>query len=486
VTSPTGQTVRFPRAEHGGLLLGLTLPQLILTGAALLLIAVAAFAGLGPAPALLLALSGGTLLATAFGRVDGHPAYRWLLLRGATELRRATRQDRFRARPERPRAAGTLGLPGTAASLRVIQRSAESGATFAAVHDPHARTLTAVLRVHGTAFALLDSGEQDRRVRGWSRALAGLCQGGRIARVQVLERTVPDSGDALAAYAEQHLSSEDSWPAQVYQDLVRSAAPASELHETYLAVSLDLVGLGRQVKQAGGGLRGATTLLAQETVSLESSLQAAGLTPNGWLDAGGIAAVTRSAYDPAAHHSDIVPDAHEPAPESGGPVAVDEAWDRLRSDSGFHAVYLVAQWPRVEVGADFLDPLVFTPGVRRALSIVAQPVGTDQALKEIRRAKTQHVTDAAQRARIGQIEDEALAAEYRDVLAREHDLVAGHGELRFIGLLAVTACTGDELDAACGQVETAAIQAMVDLRRLVGQQAEAFVAAALPLGRGLR
>ena len=167
-------------------------------------------------------------------------------------------------------------------------------------------------------------------------------------------------------------------------------------------------------------------------------------------------------------------------------MAVDEHWDRLRSDTGFHTVYLIAQWPRVEVGADFLDPLVFTPGVRRALSIVAQPVGTDQALKEIRRAKTQHVTDAAQRARIGQIEDEALAAEYRDVLAREHDLVAGHGELRFVGLLAVTAATTEALDAACGQVETAAIQAMVDLRRVVGQQAEAFVAAALPLGRGLR
>jgi hypothetical protein len=474
------QTVRFPRAEHRGLLLGLRLPQLLLTGAALPLLAIAAFAGLGPALTLPLASVGTGLLVTGFARVHGLRLYEWLGLRGMTAVRAAVRQDRFRARPERPRPEGTLGLPGTAASLRLVQTP--DGCV--AVHDPHRRTLTGILRVHGTAFALADSSDQDRRVAGWGRTLAGLCQSGRIARVQVLERTVVDSGDALTAYAEQHLTRSGTWPERVYRDLVSTAAPASEVHETYLAVSVDLARLGRRVPHSGGGLSGAMRMLAQETANIEASLLAADLTPGGRLTAGEVAAVLRSAYDPTA--SAPCAQADRPSAETSGPVAVDEHWDRLRSDSGFHAVYLVAEWPRVQVGADFLDPLIFTPGVRRTFTIVAQPVGLDRALKEIRRAKTQHVTDAAQRARIGQIEDEALAQEYRDVLAREHDLVTGHGELRFVGLVAVTAATSEELDSACSQIETAAIQAMVDFRRLVGQQAEAFVAAALPLGRGLR
>jgi len=475
----SGQTVRFPRAEHRGLLLGLTLTQLMLLGGALLLLAMAAFAGAGPVSGVSLVLSAAGLLGGAFGRVGGRPAYRWLFWRVATEVRRARQQHRFRARPQRPQPSGTLGLPGTAASLRLVH----TPAGFAAVHDPHTRTLTAVLQVQAAAFALLDTAEQDRRVAGWGRVLAGLCQGGRIARVQVLERTVPDSGDALAAYAEDHLVDAGSWPGEVYREMVASAAPASEHHQTFLAVSLDLARCARQVRQAGGGIAGGAALLSQETTNLESSLHAAGLSPHGWLDAPGLAGAVRSAYDPGA----TVPVRDgQPAAEAVGPMAVDESWDRLRTDTGVHVVYLVAQWPRVEVGADFLDPLVFTPGVRRAFSLVAQPVGVDRALKEIRRAKTAHVTDAAQRARIGQIEDEALVAEFRDVLARERELVAGHGELRFVGLLAVTAATGEELDAACGQIETAATQAMVDLRRLVGQQGEAFAAAALPLARGMR
>lgn len=474
----SGQTVRFPRAEHRGLLLGLRLPQLLLVAGALVLLAVAAFSGVGPVPGVSMALSGAGLLGGAFGRAGGQPAYRWLFWRAAIEVRRARRQHRFRARPQQPKPAGTLGLPGTAASLLV-----QVPAGFAAVHDPHARTLTAVLRVQAAAFALLETGEQDRRVAGWGRVLAGLCQGGRIARVQVLERTVPDSGDALTAYAEDHLVDAESWPGQVYRELVASAAPASERHQTFLAVSLDLARCARQVRQAGGGITGGAALLTQETTNLESSLHAAGLTAHGWLDTSDLAGVVRSAYDPAAT---VPPRDGQPAPDAAGPMAVDESWHRVRSDTGVHAVYLVAQWPRVEVAADFLDPLVFTPGVRRAFSLVAQPVGVDRALKEIRRAKTAHVTDAAQRARIGQIEDEALTAEFRDVLAREAELVAGHGELRFVGLLAVTAPTREDLDAACGQVETAATQAMVDLRRLVGQQGEAFAAAALPLGRGLQ
>lgn len=76
-------------------------------------------------------------------------------------------------------------------------------------------------------------------------------------------------------------------------------------------------------------------------------------------------------------------------------------------------------------------------------------------------------------------------AEYQDVLQQESDLTSGHGELRYTGLIAVSATTPDELEAAVCAIEQAAIRASCETRRLVGQQAQAFVAAALPVCRGI-
>ena len=88
-----------------------------------------------------------------------------------------------------------------------------------------------------------------------------------------------------------------------------------------------------------------------------------------------------------------------------------------------------------------------------------------------------------QRARIGQVGDEGIDAEYDEVIARAKELAAGHTVLDFTGLLTVTAVDDDQLDAACSEMEVAAAQAGCEIRRLVGQQAQAFIAAALPVAR---
>jgi hypothetical protein len=110
---------------------------------------------------------------------------------------------------------------------------------------------------------------------------------------------------------------------------------------------------------------------------------------------------------------------------------------------------------------------------------------TDQAARNVRKKKTEYISDAAQRQRIGQIEDAQQSAEYHDVLQQEADLTAGHGLLRVTGLITVTATDPDELEAAVAGIERAAIQASCETRRLWGQQAQAFTAAALPLCRSV-
>jgi len=146
--------------------------------------------------------------------------------------------------------------------------------------------------------------------------------------------------------------------------------------------------------------------------------------------------------------------------------------------SGYSAVLWINEWPRVDAPPSFLHALVFRPGVRRTLSITASPVPTATAMRDIRRSKVEYVTDASQKARIGALADLSDAAEWSDVLDREKALLNGHADMRFSGLIAVTAPSVDELDAAVAEMERAAVQCGCETRRMVGQQARAYAAAA--------
>jgi hypothetical protein len=121
--------------------------------------------------------------------------------------------------------------------------------------------------------------------------------------------------------------------------------------------------------------------------------------------------------------------------------------------------------------------------VRRTFTLLYTPMRTDRAARDIRKKKTEYISDAAQRQKIGRIEDAQQTAELHDVLQQEADLTAGHGVLRATGLVSVSAATPDELEQAVAVIEQAAIQASCETRRLWGQQAQAFTLAALPLAR---
>ncbi|MET4639604.1 hypothetical protein ABIE24_002849 [Mycetocola sp. 2940] len=414
--------------------------------------------------------------------ISGRKIVEWVPIVARWVWRAAYRQLTYRRHIVRPRPVGTLALPGDASALREWD-DPESGAVM--VHDPHSQTLTAIVWVSHPAFALLDPGEQHRRVVGWGRVLASACRSGRIARLQVSERTLPDSGTGLAEWWQQHGIDDDTWAATTYRDLIERAGPAGERHETTISLSLDVAACSRQIRSQGGGMRGAAAVLRQEMTALTGALRAADLIVGDWLAADELASILRTAYDPAVavdleRHPGIGRDL-----ATAGPVAVAESWDRLRSDSAFHAVLWISEWPRSQVFPGFLSPLVFTNGILRVVSLHYLPVRADQAARDLRKKKTELLSDAHQRRRFGQIEDASATAEYDDLLQQEAELTAGHGVLRTTGLVCITAPTVDELDAAVASIEQAAIQASCETRRLVGQQAQAFTAAALPLCRSV-
>lgn len=472
--------VKFSRLTKRGIILGLSLPQVIALAIAVAVFVASLYAG-GPA-ALYTSPVWGTALVLAWAGIGGRKLVEWVPIGLHRLLRSFLGQTRYRRRIVKPRPAGTLALPGDAAPLRQYE-DPETGAVM--VHDPHAQTLTALVEVTHPSFILLDPGEQERRVHAWGRVLSTACRSTRIARLQVLERTVPDSGQGLAQWWAEQGTDDDSWVARTYRELIDRAGPTGERHISTISLSLDMRAANRPIRAAGGGLKGAAAVLRQEMDTLTAALRTADLKPSAWYTPGQLAIILRSAYDPA------IAAALERSGEIGkdlaaaGPVAVEETWDGLRSDSAHHVVLWISEWPRALVYPGFLAPLLLSSGIRRAFTLLCDPIRSDQAARDIRKKKTEYISDAAQRQKVGQIEDAQQTAEYQDVLQQEADLTSGHGVLRYTGLIAISAPTSDELETAVAAIEQAAIQASCETRRLVGQQAQAFVAAALPLCRGI-
>jgi hypothetical protein len=481
VVDTTGKptnTVRFGRRQSRGLLLGFS-GQRISAIAAALVVFVIAISLSGVVGATASAPVWGGLIAAAFVPWGGRTVIETLPTAAHFGVRRLVEQDRYRVKPSKPRPAGTMALPGDAAALRF--HVDESGAVM--VHDPHEQTLTAVARLTHPAFVLLSPDSQQQRVTAWGRILAGLSASGSCVRLQVLESALPDSGQGITDWWNGHGSTDpDQWAVREYEQLMRTAAPAASTHRTLVALVLDMKRAAKQIREAGRGIAGAAALLRQDMTAFETSVTAADLHHAGWLDDARLARVIRSAYDPVTADTIDGQDVGQQL-STAGPVGVQEHWGHLRHDSGYSTVLWISEWPRIEVGAWFLHSLIFEQGVRKTFSLVVTPLSTAQAMREIRKQKVEYVTDAAQKARIGQLADLADSQEYQDVLDRERALIAGHADLTFNGFVAVTAPDLDRLQAAVSQVERAALRSGCETRVLCGQQAQAFTVAALPLGR---
>jgi hypothetical protein len=155
-----------------------------------------------------------------------------------------------------------------------------------------------------------------------------------------------------------------------------------------------------------------------------------------------------------------------------------------RADGAWHATYWVEEWPRVEVGPDVLAPLLLGAQGRRTASLVMAPVAPGRAAREVEAARTADLADDELRRRAGFLSTARRRRQADGVARREAELADGHGEYRFSGYVTVTAHDRPELDIACAEVEQAARRSHLELRRLYGQQEEAF-GWTLPLGRGL-
>jgi len=498
MTTTTATTGRQPRTyvfgprETRGLLLGLRGPQLVVLMAGLGCLVTGLSAGLAGAVlgTLAVAATAGAVLVA----VGGRTAEQWAPLAVSFLLQRLTGQHAHR----HPLNNNGSVLPGALGALRILTVPVDGDRSVAVIKDPARGTYTAVAAVQGSTFALLDADEQDRRVSAWGRLLAELARDGSpVRRVQWVERALPDSGDALARFWAEAGGHGSRAAAASYRQLISATAstgqPATQRHETYLAVAVDPGRAGRAIRQAGsrgGGTEdGACAVLLRELAAIQDRLTQAGLEVAGWLPPRALAQVLRTAYEPGAaarldrRHGSGRSAGVDPA--VAGPMAAEAGWSHYRSDDGWHATYWVHEWPRMEVGADFLAPLLLHTTCRRTVALLAEPISTRQAMRQVSAAKTAELANQTMRDRVGQLTSERQRAEAAEVARREAELVAGHAEYRFTAFITVTATTPTELEDACGQVEHAAHQSYLEIRRLYGEQDQAFTFT-LPLARGPR
>lgn len=373
------------------------------------------------------------------------------------------------------------------------------------VVDRRRRTYTAVLEVRGHNFALLGGPEKDRRVAGWAGVLAALARERSVVhRLQWVATTVPDDGAAVRRYLDRHRALPPQAAAhRSYDELLAASGAATCRHDVLLAVQVRATGPGARAARALGGRDvGTCAVLLRELGSLRRHLEDADVSVERVLDGRALAGAVRRAGESApagtrptnADPTLAVTDGTGAGTAAGArcppcavgspwPAAIDEEWGCVRADGTWHATYWIAEWPRVDVGPDFLGPLLLGP-VRRAMSIVMEPMSPSRAVRQAEQARTADIADEELRRRGGFLSTARRAREAELAGRREEELADGHASFRFSGFVTVTASSREALAEGCDATEQAACQCRLALRRLYGAQLDGF-ATTLPLAAGL-
>ena len=450
----------------------------------------------------------GIVLAVAvicFWPLSGRSAEEWLPIAAAHVWRGANgRHKQFSAAPtagaqtsDSGRPEPAVALPQAAAGLELLPAPFR-GETVGVVKDARARTYTAILAVRVTSFGLLDRAEQEGRQAGWGAVLSSLPREGTpVSRVQWVERTVPADGDEIGRYLgeawDRDAAAIDALPMRSYLDLVSAAPAVTRDHELFVCLQIDAKKAWRQIKRAGGKSgpdAAASEVLLRELEGLAERLGSADVQVIGALRPGMLASAIRVAFDPwsrpgLARLAAADPDREGLDEGAAWPTGSETSWAIYRADGAIHATYWIASWPRTDVGAAFLSPLLLHAQVVRSIGVTIEPISPLRAIREVEASRTTDLADQELRGRFGFIETARRRRLSEATSRREEELADGHAAVRFAGYVTVSARTPEELERNCSEIEHAAQMARLELLRLYGQQEEAFTYT-LPLCRGLR
>lgn len=472
-------TRRFAGRAKSGVFYGLSWAGMICAGVALVL-SLLMVTGVVPASFALPVIA--VLLAVGIIRPGGRALVEWVPILGGHAWRAVRRQTQFARRVGAPRASANLGLPGDAARLRIV--SDQDGTVF--IHDPALRHFTAVLRVKHGGTILMDRERQAELDRGWAGVMESVAKfDTEVCRLQVLERTLA-SGGGLHDHYQQNTTTdvpEDALLRQAYSELVAKQGEALG-HESLVSITMDLKAAASRVREMGGGMIGAVALTREVMASVQGAVHSAGLSPDGWVTEPSVALMVRGVYDPQSVQR-LKGAAVGRRVADAGPMGARESWTWVETDSAVHRVFAVTEWPRHEVDLMALWPMILTPGIQRSISTIYRPVALRRSRKEARTAAIQANQQLHRRSKQRGWVDPGDQSEQQDAHRRLGAITRGAREFEYVGLVTVSAESHAQLRRSCRVMLTAAARADIELRPLVGQQAQHLVTGALPFGRGL-
>ena len=428
----------------------------------------------GPAGPIIGAVGAAALTTAGLVRPAGRLPVDW----AAVGLAFTTRRIRGRTRYRHPRAEHTGCLPSRLAGLRILEIATDRG-TVGLIRD---RTyLVVVLAVTAEPMMMAGSDAMAARRAAWGSMLAGLARPDTgLARVQWIARSGPVGARGRSRHVEIAGGNDRSEHAvQSYLEVVDRIADAAQAYTLLIALATDC-------RRRPGAVAAQQALDA--AAELNRQLRSAQLGAAEALDAVELAKVLRAAGDPTS--DDVFADtphggaAIAPDPADPGPAASVESWGSLRSDASWHASFWISQWPRGDVDADVLAPLILAGPPGRSIALVMQPRDPTRAVRDAEQSRVRYAADDDLRERAGFVGTVRRRRQQAAVSAQERELADGHAAYRFAGYVTVSAPTPDALEEACRELTAAAALARCEVRRLWGEQG-AGLAATLPLCRGL-
>ncbi len=496
MSDSSAPTYRFNLRDRTGWFLGLEGAQCVALGLGIVVAGALLNSGM-PAPLVLAPIVAAA--GFAFGQWQGRPVHAMApvaLTWGATLARGQHRWvaslPRWRNGSQSARTQPSLPpfLSGT-----TIEETDEAwtrrGRSEAAaiVRDSVERLATVVLRVGGREFALCERGEQQRLLASWGEALASFCaERSPVASIRWTEWAAPTGLDEQFAYLADHqVAPDDHEAVTTYRDLLGSAGPMATRHEVLVAITVAERKL--RPRRTEGAETSIDEILLEEVRLLSGRLENAGLAASQPLTPTEIAQGLRARLDPHAapgfggHKRTLTELSGLVSVPNAGPMSMETSWDHVRVDRSVHASYVIAEWPRLDVPPNWMEPLLLHAGGIRTITVHYEPVPHSRSQRQIDRDTVKLATDEEQRNRSGF----RIGARHRraqaEVTEREAELVAGYPEFEYVGTATITAADRASLERSCAEYEQIAAQVGVELRRLDGQH-DLALACSLPIGRG--
>lgn len=505
--------VTFAKRRSPSVVLGLTAPQLgfmLAAGVCVVMFVRSISAGiqwwwLAPASVLLLA---------GFVRVLGRPLADLgpsLVVNGLLSRLhlREYRGGPHRVRPgdsEATRSAQPR-LPGPLSSLEVVgfrfSGSADpSIGEVGAVFDRSDGSVTVVLAVTTEGFPLMDSGQANAHVAAFGRMLDGIASlpNSPIVAIQTLNRVIPDLGEEATREWVRRGRRGSEFSRNANERLLESQVGRGIRHESYVAVRVDPSRDRSSVREFGGGDEGRAAVAFRAATRIRMELASAGITESGWVPPRGIAAVMRSAFDPASDAmvtrrgggtgDSFGGDSGLPsgvAPVAAGPMSMVPTRKTLVHDGAYSRTWWISEFPHARGGVPigFLRQLLLEVRWRHTVSTLLQPLDRRQANRRlIQTLSTQDAKREINR-KMRRRTSRADQREEADLDRVEIDAVEGYGTYRLAMVVTVTAESLRLLELAAAEMESAMNNCGLEPHVWYVETDQAFFMGALPLARGL-